>query len=200
MKIGIVIGSVRENSESARIGEFVNSRIKNLYPNFDVELFNLRDLNLPIWDESIYGKDSESFTAWQPICERLSTCDGFVVVTPEWAGMVTPHLKNFFLLCSAGELAHKPAQIVSISSGMGGAYPVAELRMSSYKNTMIIWLPDHIVLRFVTDLFTSEEPTDLDKELSERIDYSAKMLVESAVALAPVRASVQNLQQYGYGM
>ena len=50
-------------------------------------------------------------------------------------------LLNIFLLCGNGEFSHKPGLIVSVSSGNGGAYPIAELRSSSYKNTHIMWIP-----------------------------------------------------------
>ena len=39
--------------------------------------------------------------------------------------------------------------IVSISSGNGGAYPISELRSSSYKNSHILWIPENIIIRNV---------------------------------------------------
>ena len=56
----------------------------------------------------------------------------FFFVVPEYGGMATPNSK-IFLVFNNGELFHKPGLIVSISSGNGGAYPVSELRSSSYK-------------------------------------------------------------------
>lgn len=41
--------------------------------------------------------------------------------------MVPAALKNLFLLCTGGEIAHKPALIVAVASGQGGADLVAEL-------------------------------------------------------------------------
>ena len=197
MKIAVIVGSVRLNSESARIAEVVARQLRSLYSQCELDVLSLREADLPLWNDD---SGSDLSQQWPPIAERLRRCDAYVVVTPEWAGMVPPHLKNLFLLCSAGELAHKPAQIISISSGMGGAYPVSELRMSSYKNNLLIWLPDHLVLRNVTSLFVSEPPTALDIELLARLDYSLTMLVATSQALAPVRESVQNLTDYGYGM
>jgi hypothetical protein len=38
--------------------------------------------------------------------------------------------------------------IIAVSGGAGGgAYPVAELRMSSYKNSRICYLPEHLIVR-----------------------------------------------------
>ena len=44
----------------------------------------------------------------------------------------TKDCKNFFLHCNKGELSHKPALLVSISSGNGGSYPISELRSSNF--------------------------------------------------------------------
>ena len=81
------------------------------------------------------------------------------MVVPEYGGMSTPNSKNFFLLFNFfffffffllnGELFHKPGLIVSISSGNGGAYPISELRSSSYKNSHIMWIPENIIIRNV---------------------------------------------------
>ena len=77
-----------------------------------------------------------------PISNKLASSDAFIVISPEWHGMAPAGLKNFFLMWGKGELAHKPALIITVSSGDGGSYPVAELRMSSYKNNRICFLPE----------------------------------------------------------
>ena len=50
-------------------------------------------------------------------------------------------LKNFFLLFGQNELGQKPALMVTVSSGDGGAYLVAELRMSTYKIAVSVICP-----------------------------------------------------------
>ena len=37
-------------------------------------------------------------------------------MTPEWAGMVTPGLKNLLLFATSKEVGHKPALVVGVSS------------------------------------------------------------------------------------
>ena len=63
--------------------------------------------------------------------------------------MVPAGLKNFFLCFGRNELAHKPGLIVGVSSADGGVYPVAELRMSSYKNSRICYIPEQLIVRNV---------------------------------------------------
>jgi hypothetical protein len=127
------------------------------------------------------------------------------VVTPEWAGMVPPGLKNLLLLCEKGELAHKPALIVAVSGGSGGAYPVAELRMSGYKNNQICWLPDHVIVRAAGDFIDQteralREATPLPKPW-DRVDYGLKLLLAYDEALGKVRrAGIVDLERFAYGM
>jgi NAD(P)H-dependent FMN reductase len=207
MKIGIIIGSHRTESESARMAKFIIEQLHKLF-NMQVDVYTL-DLGktpLPLWDESKHTDGSKLKQAFTPISEKLHTCDSFIIITPEWSGMVPAALKNFFLLCDRGELAHKPALITAISSGVGGAYPIAELRMSSYKNTFINYIPDQIIIRSVNKLFDSKtsdsnNPDSTESYIKERLDYALSVLHEYTKALKIVRTSdVINLKKYPFGM
>jgi NAD(P)H-dependent FMN reductase len=116
--------------------------------------------------------------------------------------MVPPALKNFFLLCGTDLLAHKPGLIVTVSAGTGGSYPVTELRTSSYKNTRLCYIPDHVIVRNVGHMLQGNQAADEhDAALRERIDYSLRVLVEYAKALRLVRESgVIDLKAFPYGM
>ena len=116
--------------------------------------------------------------------------------------MVPPGLKNFFLLCGADVLAHKPGLIVTVSAGLGGSYPVNELRTSSYKNTRLCYIPDHVIVRNVGQVLKGEQPADEhDDALRNRITYSLRVLLEYAKALKLVRDSgVVDLKTFPYGM
>ena len=105
---------------------------------------------------------------------------------------------------SKGEVAHKPALIVTVSSADGGAYPVAELRMSSYKNNRICYLPEHVIVRNVERVLNddpAQNNPDADGYFRERIRYALGILVEYAKALAQVRASgATDLSKFKNGM
>ena len=91
-----------------------------------------------------------------------------------------------------GELAHKPALIVTVSSADGGAYPVAELRMSSYKNNRICYIPEHVIVRNVESVLNDDpgqNNPDADGYFRERMSYALNILKEYALALGQVRAS-----------
>ena len=90
-----------------------------------------------------------------------------------------------------GELAHKPGLIVTISAGDGGAYPVAELRMSSYKNNRLCYIPEQVIVRNVESVLNDDgvnEPR-ADAYFRARIPFALRILKEYAQALRAVRAS-----------
>ncbi len=200
MSIIVVSGSHRKDSQSERVSNYIASRLQA--QNVASEVISLSGNKLPLWDEGVWGNDPKWKALWAPIAASLSACSGLVVVAPEWAGMVPPALKNFLLLCSSREVGHKPAMIVGVSSGVGGSYPVAELRMSSYKNNRIVYVPDHLIIRDVESALVGDSPAnDRDSQLRRRIDYSLRILCGYADALRSVRES--GLVDYGefpYGL
>ena len=113
--------------------------------------------------------------------------------------MATPAAKNIFLLCGNGEFAHKPGLIVSVSSGNGGAYPIAELRSSSYKNTHIMWIPENIIIRNVGEFNPGAHGDKVPEWLDDRIDYVLKLFLAYALNMKPLREIV-NRKDFGNGM
>ncbi len=202
MKIIIISGSHRKNSESERVSHYLKNEFTKIAPEIDAEVFSLAENPIPLWDEDAWSSDPEWKKNWGPHSEKLQSADGFVVVTPEWGGMVPSGLKNLFLLCNKQEFAHKAALITAVSSGIGGAYPVAELRMSSFKNTRICYLPDYLIIRSVNDMLKGETATTPREEnLRERITYSLKVLVEYTKALTPLRSSgLFDYKSFPFGM
>lgn len=103
--------------------------------------------------------------------------------------MVPAGLKNFFLLAS-DTLSHKPAMIVGVSASRGGRYPIAELRMSSYKNTKIVYVPDHIYVEKCREVLNADEPENkADEYIRDRISYAVGVFQEYQKALSAVRES-----------
>lgn len=202
MKFGIICGSHREPSQSSKVGRFIEERLKYLFPEAATYVLDLANNPLPLWDSSKWQSEGELKQRWAPYSRELSACDSFVVISPEWGGMVPPGLKNFFLLCDGRELAHKPGLIVAISASRGGAYPVAELRMSSYKNTHLVYIPDHVIVRSVESVLNSDPSEEKeDVYVRERMDYSLRILNEYRKALASIRAAdILDFKKYPFGM
>jgi hypothetical protein len=69
---------------------------------------------------------------------------------------------------------------------------VAELRMSSYKNNRICYLPEHVIVRNVESVLNDDPGAnnpDADGYFRKRIRYALGILQQYALALATVRAS-----------
>ncbi len=202
MHIAIVVGSHRRGSESTRVGEYVAAALHRIAPAVVVDTIDLAGNPLPLWDESAWQPDGEVARAWRPVRDRLRAADGFVVVTPEWAGTVPPGLKNLLLLAGPGEVGHKPGLIVAVSSGRGGAYPAAELRVSGTKNNRLVWIPEQVLVQDVGSMLAGDEPTgERDAWIRSRIDFALRILLAYAAALGPVRTSgVTAHPDFPYGM
>ena len=204
MNITIVSGSHRQNSQSIKIAKAIKSAFKPLKECDEANIFDLADNPLPLWHEDMkkVGKPSKSLI--ESISKKLACSDAFIIISPEWHGMVPAGLKNFFLMWSNGELAHKPALIVTVSSGDGGSYPVAELRMSSYKNNRICFLPEHLIIRNVESVFNDNEIDNNSSSqayFENRLDYCLKQLLTYGKAFKQIRESdTVSIKKYGSGM
>jgi NAD(P)H-dependent FMN reductase len=202
LKIGIVVGSHRRDSQSRKVALYLQQQLQSL--NAETWLHDLAHDPLPLWDENL-GSGEGQWTFLPGLVEQLQSSDGFVMVCPEWHGMATPALKNFFLLCNVQSgLAHKPALIAAVSGGDGGAYVVSELRTSSYKNNRLCYIPEQLVVRNVGKIFNAD-PAENDPEAHsyfvDRADYSLKLLLAYGEALGSVRlGGAVDLDGYPNGM
>ncbi|HEY5604695.1 MAG TPA: NAD(P)H-dependent oxidoreductase [Gammaproteobacteria bacterium] len=191
MKLAIISGSHRKDAQSLKVAKVVKSYLDSGICD-ESWLFSLSGNPLPLWDQGVWDGDPQWKELLTPIRQQLASSDGFVVVTPEWHGQVPAGLKNFFLLFGKNELGHKPALIVSVSSGDGGAYPVAELRMSSYKNSRICYIPEQVIVRKVEKVLndnSADNDERSDTYYRERLPWALKILKEYALALTSVRES-----------
>ncbi len=202
MKFFILSGSHRAEAQTLKVAKYVQSVLTREHAGAEVHLFSLSGNPLPLWDEATGGAPD---ALWDPISAELKAADALVIVSPEWGGMATPGVKNFLLNCTADEVGHKPALIVTDSATRGGSYPVAELRMSGYKNNRLAWLPEHVIVQHVgSNLNAPDGAPDLSKEdtlIRQRLRYGLKLLEEYGRALKLVRASgVIDHQTFRSGM
>ncbi len=199
MKISIISASHRLNSQSKKISIFLQNHFFKMDPELDIFILDLAKEALPLWSPKKKEGNGVWGETWNSISENLNNSDAFILVVPEYGGMATPAAKNIFLLCGNGEFAHKPGLIVSISSGNGGAYPISELRSSSYKNTHLMWIPENIIIRNVEEFNPDAHGKNIPKWLDNRIDYVLKILLAYAFNMKPIRKIVDR-KDFGNGM
>lgn len=186
LNIALIAGSSRSGSQSAKVARYLRQRLIDLGLTSagQCSLIDLGERGLPLWPADDKGP-------WAEYQQQLAAADALVVIAPEWNGMACPAVKNFFLYASKAELAHKPALLVGVSSGIGGAYPISELRASGYKNCRIAYLPEHLIVRQV-EAVMNEGPAagEDDLRIRARADYALDILGKYAEALKPVRAAI----------
>jgi multimeric flavodoxin WrbA len=183
LNICIISGSTRNESASLNVSNYVQSQFSELFPATATNIFDLSKLNLPMWDEDT----DVSLLSEQK--QQLADADAFVIVVPEWHGMVPPAVKNLFFLFS-GVFRHKPAYLICVSSGTGGRYPLAEMRSSTYKNSFINYIPVNTIIDRVNTVISPEGEYIAEKEfVRKRVDEGVRLIQVYAEAFVSIRNS-----------
>ena len=199
MKISIISASQRKNSQSKKVSNFLQKNLLKIDSELSLFCIDLGSTSFPLWSPEKKEKIGVWGNVWKKVSENLTEADGFIFIVPEYGGMATPAAKNFFLLSDNGEFAHKPGLLVSISSGNGGAYPIAELRSFSYKNTHIMWIPENIIIRNVEEYNPGAHGDNIPEWLDKRIDYTLHLLTTYSSSMRPLRKLI-NRKDFGNGM
>lgn len=186
LNIAIVAGSSRSNSQTSKVARFMRQSLINQH-GLAAEAVSVIDLGsypLPLWPAEDEGP-------WGMFEKQLAKADAVVILAPEWHGMACPAIKNFFLYASKAQLAHKPAMLGSVSAGVGGAFPISELRASSYKNCRLCYIPEHLIVRDVNHVLNgAEAESESDQRLRDRLAYNLDILLHYSRALGGIRGQI----------
>jgi NAD(P)H-dependent FMN reductase len=134
-KIAVIIGSIRPTRQGDKPATWLAEQAK-AYGAFDVELVDLKDYPLPLFDaiatDVWVPTTNEMAIKWQA---KLSEFDGYIIVTPEYNRSVPGALKN------AIDWAYKPfvkKAVAYMSYGsVGGARAVEHLRTIMIEMQMV---------------------------------------------------------------
>jgi NAD(P)H-dependent FMN reductase len=122
-RVAVIVGSTRDSRFADKPAAWIFDLARQR-PDWDVELVDLRDFDLPLFNERASNMWAPSAdpraVAWQ---EKLATFDAFIFVTPEYNRSITGALKNA-LDQAYREWIRKPAAIVGY--GATGAARAAE--------------------------------------------------------------------------
>lgn len=194
MKIAVVVGSNRPDSGSRKVANYIIPVVES--HQCQIELFDMFEIDLPMWSADMWDSSSDQSRKWVAHESRLKECDGLVVLAPEWNGTVPPSLQNFVMHLNREIVGHKPALLVGVSSGIGGTYPVAELKSSINKNNRMLLIPDHVIVRHVDGDFDSGE-----HPIGPRIKESVEELLLYARHMQNLRQELSfDYQTYKNGM
>ena len=129
MKIGIIMGSIRDGRANEDVAKWVKDIAENYTNNAEFEIVDLKDYPLPLFDEAAspaYTSDLKAIEQQKPWADKVTELDGYIFVTPEYNHGLPSALKNA-LDYVYNELNDKAAGIVSYGSA-GGVRSAEQLR------------------------------------------------------------------------
>jgi NAD(P)H-dependent FMN reductase len=129
MKLQVIVGATREGRVSDKAAKWVAKEAREILTGYDVEILDLRDYEMPFFNESIspqYNPDRKPEPAVKKWLDKISEADAYVFVTPEYNRAPSAVLKNAIDYV-AYELEKKPIALVAHGS-TGGAQAVSHLR------------------------------------------------------------------------
>lgn len=195
MQLMIVAGSHAEQSQSARVANFLKRRAVelDLCAAGDVLVQDLGSEPLPFWN-------SAQRDAAIPHADFLKSCTALILISPDWHGMATPAIKNWFYHLPAQALEHKPVLLCGVSAGDGGAYPVMDMRSYSFKNFRPCYLPDQLIIRKVREEFPDNEGAERSLTF-ERADYCLRLLHTYAQGFETIRRQLpERAEAFAFGV
>jgi NAD(P)H-dependent FMN reductase len=128
MKIKIILGSTREGRVIEPVGKWVANAAEDI-DGFEVETIDLKDYNMPLFDEPIsprFNPHREINPRVKPFLDKIAEADGYVFITPEYNHSIAAVLKNAIDYITF-ETQKKPAAIVSYGS-VGGVRAAEHLK------------------------------------------------------------------------
>ena len=185
MRVAIIIGSTRPNRKSAKVALWVFEQARER-DDLDVELVDLADQGLPVFDEGIppgAGKYERDHTKrWAALIDSF---DGYVFVTPEYNHGIPGVLKNALDFIYA-EWNDKVAGFVGYGN-TGGARSVEQLRLVMAE-LQVATVRSTVALSIFTD-FDKENNFTPDERHLKKLGAMLDEVVKWGEALKSVRES-----------
>ncbi|MCU0551907.1 MAG: NAD(P)H-dependent oxidoreductase [Leptolyngbya sp. Prado105] len=172
VKVVGIAGSIRPGSYSQLALKIAAQRVEAL--GADVEILDLRSLNLPFCDG---GDDYSEYPGVAKMQKAVSEADAIILATPEYHGSVSGVLKNALDLMGFEEFTDKVTGVISVLGGQSSNNSLNNLRV------ILRWIhawtiPEQIAIGQAWKAF-GEDGKLLDEGLSKRFDAFAQSLVQS---------------------
>ncbi|MGC5614937.1 NADPH-dependent FMN reductase [Georgenia sp. Z1491] len=186
MKIGIIIGSVREGRAGQSVAEWVYSHAQQR-DGVDYEIVDLKAFDLPILtDPVVPGAANREYgtaeaRAWST---EIDGYDGFIFVSPEYNHGVPGAFKNAFDTI-APEWAHKAVGLVSYGAD-GGVRAVEQWRQI-VANAQMVAVRGQVSLSLFTEF--GENGVQPDARRDGEIDALLASVEQMTSALAAIRGA-----------
>ncbi|MFZ4452762.1 NADPH-dependent FMN reductase [Salibacterium aidingense] len=114
---GTIIGS-----KTCAVLQSVMAKIKDQYPEAEVEILDLKDYNLPFCD----GRDPSAYSGdTRIVIDKITEADCYIIATPIFQASIPGTLKNLFDLLPVDAMKHKVVSFIA-TSGTYQHYLVVE--------------------------------------------------------------------------
>ena len=186
-KILVITSTSRNGRTSRKVADWYISEAKKTNVDVDLELLDIADLNLPLFNEAVPPMMHQYNDVQNKIADVVGAADGFVFITAEYNHSIPGSLKNFMDYINA-EWNHKAAAFVGY--GTTGAVRaiehmigiLAELRVASVANGF-----DHIHINSPWEAF-DENGVPKEGYVHGNIENQLKELSWWASALKAARS------------
>ena len=185
-KLYVITVSTRPGRAGAPLSSWIFERAAS-HGAFDVELVDLKDENLPMFDEPRHPRlrqyEHEHTKRWSA---KVDAADAFVFVTPEYDHGTPPSLINA-LVYLVQEWAHKPVGFVSYGGPAGGTRAVQMVKPMMAALKLVVLLESVMAPMFMHSIDDKGvfNPSELQQAGAQAmLDALSKWVG----ALAPMRA------------
>lgn len=188
-KIQIILGSTRQGREGEKVGKWILAEAQKR-EDFDVELIDLRDLDLPFFDEAVspaYNKGqytNPKATAW---AKKIGEADGYIFISPEYNHGYPAVLKNAIDYVYT-EWNKKPAGLVTYSGGPWAGVRAAQQLRQVFVEVQMVPIRNAVHIPFVWKAF-AEDGTIVDEHTAGLAPTFFDQLIWWASALKTARTS-----------
>jgi chromate reductase len=175
IKIGIIAGSLRKASFCRKLA---NNVLAMLPSGFEANIIEIG--NLPMYNQD-YDDEGKTPPEWDTFRNQIKSCDGFLLITPEYNRSIPPVLKN------AVDIASRPygknvwdgkgGGIISLSVGKLGAFGAnhALRQVMVFLNVLLLQQPE---------AYIGEAASLFDAEGKIAVPGTKKFLEDYCAALA----------------
>jgi NAD(P)H-dependent FMN reductase len=184
-QLKIIIGSTRPTRKGPIVADWF-LKIAKQHPDFEVELLDLKEIDLPLMDEPNHPRVQKYTKAhtkkWS---KTIDSADAFVIVTPEYNFGYPATLKNALDYLSV-EWSDKPMGFVSYGGISGGTRAVQELKLPVTALGMMP-IPQAVNIPFFAQFINDNDVFEANETLEKSANVMLTKLQNWAKALKNMR-------------
>ncbi|MEO7314741.1 MAG: NAD(P)H-dependent oxidoreductase [Ginsengibacter sp.] len=184
-QLKIVIASTRPGRKGIYVADWFIEAVKK-YPDFEVEVLDLAEINLPFIDEPNHPRlqkyEKDHTKEWS---RKIDSADAFVVITPEYNYGMAPALMNAidFLF---KEWNYKPVGFVSYGGLSGGTRSV-QMCKEIMTTVKLVPLQEAVNFPFFEKRIDDNGKFQSDEVVDKSVEAMMNELLKWTKALKPMR-------------